>query len=854
MSLTQEQREAAHAAGSVAVVAGAGTGKTHMLSERYLHHLAEDGLSPLEVVAVTFTERAADELRSRIREKVGQSVPEAEETLAELEAAQISTIHALCARICREHPEEAEVPPDFSVLSDLGGQIWAQDKLLDALDELPAEHYQMLGYPTMQTVLSELLADPIAAERALEHGPDDWEALAAEASEEALRTFLEHPVVSQSRSALSAYEGPTGDKIEDARMAALSALESLYSESDRRPYLEALASINLQGGSKKKWGETEFGMVKDALRALRDLARNELKRGMITLQVGPADARLAEALPALRGAYESAQGHVALAKRRARVLDFADLEAHALKALEHESVRSYYHERWRAFLVDEFQDTNPVQAELLERLLAGGASLTIVGDEQQSIYGFRRAEVDVFRRFRTRIVDAGGREVVLSRSFRSHGKLVLLNNAVFSTVLGDLHQALVAHRTEPPHEAPHVRAYAIETEEKVSKPRRQRAEAALIARLLKEMLEEGLLVHDGSSDTLRPVHPGDIAILSRVWDPLDIYGEALAATGIPAVHAGGGNLLETREAKDGLALLRFLTDPTDELALVATLRSPFFAVDDKTLHELAKEREEGSSWWELVQGVSDEALSHAREVLERLLRARRFEPPGALLRLADRLTGYTAVIANLPGAPRREADWRGFCDLVDALGYRTDDVFSVVRSLKRMLDAGAAVPRPPLEAEEAVSLLTIHSAKGLEWPVVVIPDLSRQFPSSSSPVLFDPELGVAVSFGDEESGEGVLYRLLRNRKDREREAEARRVFYVAPTRARDHLILTSTEWETERLCGLTLLQPGLEKARIECNFVPFRPEDARPPDLPTPLPAAPPRLLTEPIAGSSRSV
>lgn len=254
MSLTQEQREAAHAAGSVAVVAGAGTGKTHMLSERYLHHLVEDDLSPLEVVAVTFTERAADELRSRIREKVGQNVPEAEDRLAELEAAQISTIHALCARICREHPEEAGVPPDFSALSDLGGQIWAQDKLLDALDELPTEHYQVLDYPTMQTVLSELLADPIAAGRALEHGPDNWEMLAAEAREEALRAFLEHPVVAESRRTLSAYEGPTGDKIEDAREAALSALESLHSDSDRRPYLEALAGINLQGGSKKKWG------------------------------------------------------------------------------------------------------------------------------------------------------------------------------------------------------------------------------------------------------------------------------------------------------------------------------------------------------------------------------------------------------------------------------------------------------------------------------------------------------------------------------------------------------------------------------------------------------------------------
>ena len=376
-------------------------------------------------------------------------------------------------------------------------------------------------------------------------------------------------------------------------------------------------------------------------------------------------------------------------------------------------------------------------------------------------------------------------------------------------MLGDLHQALVAHREEPPHEAPHIRAYAIEADKGLNKATRQRAEASLIARLLKEMLEDNILVHDSALDALRPVERGDMAILSRVWEPLDIYGEALAAVGIPAVHAGGGNLLETREAKDGIALLRFLAEPSDEVALGAPLRSPFFAIDDPTLHGLADQRPDYSSWWDLVRGASSESISHARAILQQLLRARRFEPSAALLRLADRLTGYTAVLANLPGAPRREADWRGFCDLVDALGFGTEDVFSVVRSLRRMLESGTAAPRPPLEAEDAVSLLTIHSAKGLEWPVVVVPDLSRQFSSSSSPVLFDPELGVAVDFGEEESGEGVLYRILKDRKEREQEAEAKRVFYVAPTRARDHLILTSTEEHTNRLCGLNrrLLAP-----------------------------------------------
>ena len=349
---------------------------------------------------------------------------------------------------------------------------------------------------------------------------------------------------------------------------------------------------------------------------MRELARAELRRGIVVLEPGPADERLASALPVLRDAFGRARAFLAEAKRRSRVLDFADLEVHALRALEHEEVREYYRERWRAFLVDEFQDTNPVQAELLDRLTQG-ATLTVVGDEKQSIYGFRRADVEVFRRFRERIISEGGEEVVLATSFRGHSELVGVLNAVFSSVLGEMRQDLEAHREEPPHEAPHVRLYAVESEGRVPKAQLQRAEAAHIARQLREMLDQGMGVYDAAAGTSRPVRPGDIAILSRVWAPLEIYGDALAAAGIPSVHAGGGNLLETREAKDAIVLLRFLADPTDDLALVAVLRSPFFALDDRLLHDLAAEREKGTSWWQLVGESDDTRLDAAKESARR---------------------------------------------------------------------------------------------------------------------------------------------------------------------------------------------------------------------------------------------
>lgn len=832
MGLTHEQRQAARSPSSVAVTAGAGAGKTHMLTERYLFHLEEHRLSPLEVVAVTFTDKAAAELRARIREKVTERMAGREDVVSELEAAQISTIHSLAARICRDHYDLADISPDFRILDEAEGVVWTAERFAESLDVVPLEIYRKLSFSLVRDCLEAFLRDPVTAERALAVDPACWESAVAAARDAAINSLKRDPRWLAALDVLRAYSGAEGDLIEAQRRVAYAATRAIEGGAPEREHLDALLGIKLTGGSAKKWPDGGLPEVKECLKGVRELAKEWYEAA--TLELAEADRRLAEMLPHLREAFAVVRAHLADAKRRARVLDYADLEDHALRILHHESARAFYAERWKAFLVDEFQDTNPVQGELLG-LLTEGAHVTIVGDEKQSIYGFRRADVSVFRSYREGIKRAGGMDGELSVSFRAHAGLISAINRLFAPVLGHIHQNLSAHREEPPHEGPYMHARAVSAEKGVGKPSRQRAEAKHLADEIRALLDRGLLVHDKKSDVLRPARPGDFAVLSRTWAPLEIYGEALAAADIRAVHAGGGSLLETREVKDAVAMVRFLADPLDDLALVTVLRSPFFAVSDRNLVLFSRELGRGGHWWpRLEEAAADGPLACAADTLRSLLKARRTESPRRLLQLADGLTGYCAVIANLPNASRREADWRGFLETLakwETAG--ADDVFTLARHLKILVEAEVELPRPPLDSGDAVSLMTIHAAKGLEWPVVIVPDLSRQTPGGGREVLFDPELGVAfgVAGEDGEPGCPAVYSVMAAARKEREEAEARRVLYVAVTRARDRALLTST---SETGGALKHLLPGLEVAGMALEPIIYREEDAAPPLLPEP--------------------
>lgn len=842
MSLDPRQREAAEAPASVVVTAGAGTGKTHMLARRYLHHLRA-GLRPLEVVAVTFTRRAAEELRARVREVVraalaaeaGASAPAGEgaatrprldpDALAEVEAAPIGTIHALAQLVCRRYPEAAGVPPDFGVVDELDGALWTAEALDEALARLDDDHVVGLPYDLLRAAIAAALEDPTRARAALAIGPDEVRAAVDDARRAAFDATVGDAAWGEAVGFLGGFAGPEGHEAETARRQAVAAAQRLAElgpagdPDEAAAAWTALAGLAAHRGAKKDWRGPELGAVKAALRHLRDAARAAWDdgRGPAGLAWSALDARAAAIVARLRGALEGALAIVDARKRRAKALSFADLETHALRALDDPDVRAQVHRRWRALLVDEVQDVNPTQARLLAALRAGDAPLTAVGDAKQSIYGFRGAEPAVLADLRARIaVEDGGRAVALGTNYRSHGELVEVVNRVFDRALGAEAGPLAAARERPAGLPPTVRYQRVARAAGARSTELAAAEVDAIARAILGWVraDPPIPIADAGGGA-RPLGFGDVAVLARGHATLALLEARLPALGVPVLNAGGGDVLTTRVASDVRALLRAVVDPTDGVAVAALLRSPYVAAHDADVLRFATAGPGGPPetvadgaasrrpWWRRLPTAPGDprtgarapagALAHAGALLTDLRRARAAGARASeLVELADDRCGFRATLAHLPEGPRRVADHDGLVDLLERLEQGSADALGVVRRLERLVAAGVRVPRPPLRASGAVALLTIHAAKGLEWPAVVVADLAGGGGRDRDDVLLDPRVGFALRWPDGRGGlaEPASYRLAAAAAARRELEERRRLAYVAFTRARELLLVS----------------------------------------------------------------
>ena len=479
-------------------------------------------------------------------------------------------------------------------------------------------------------------------------------------------------------------------------------------------------------------------------------------------------------------------------KRAAGLADFPDLGELAVGVLEKGHGRRL---PFQHILVDENQDTNPLQAKLIALLrehASDGCVLFAVGDINQSIYGFRDADPEVFRNFREEVRAAGGEVVELRENFRSRPDILLAAERLLAGTAGIETRPLVARRGLPPKDDPSVEVIVVRHRKKAIARQREARHVATRVMELRGRLRIG--------DPARIPAWRDFAVLVRTHNLVREFYKHLREAAIPCQVAGGTGFFEAREVRDFMCLLQVISNPRDEIRLAAVLCSPLVGVSDETLLRLRLDvgnLADGLRGEVIVPGEDGERL---RTFVERLARWRESSdsiPPDLLIWRILRETGYEAFTLSQADGSQKAAGVRKLAELSRSL-YDTGR-FTFGELVERLTEWQASRPQQPEaesreNTEDAVQIMTMHNAKGLEFPIVFLPALDHPLRGSSDALAYLPASGMGVKWVDPQTGEDepdpTFQASSERRKKREKE-ENNRLLYVAMTRAEEHLVLSA---------------------------------------------------------------
>ena len=823
MGLTGEQSAIVLDRGrDMLVTAGAGSGKTRVLVERYVALLADHRIP--ELAAVTFTDAAATEMRERVRREV-LGRPELADHRLDLDEAVIGTIHSLCRRILRENPVEAAIDPAARVLSDDEAEFEVLTACVDALEEaadaddrraLAIREIGVFGLTNHLPLMVARRDEVRAAYDALPgDGPETWAQHVRDLLDSGARDAVEKvrpqlvDSVSWLRGVHSGDEDALSRTLDDVLAVIGNPAEGNWDDLLGR-VLQAGDKVNLTGGSARNWA-CDVRDVKTAMRGLREMA-TELRR---IPRWNEHDETALEVLGSLQDLFEDACARYSVRKRTLAALDYLDLEIEAARLLtSHPEMATAYRTRFRHLMVDELQDTNPSQVAVLDLLARSGDGSDgpyrfFVGDVKQAIYRFRGSDVRNFTRLR-REVESSGAVYALSQSFRAHDSLVETLNTIFDGVFGDPRedfeapmQAMTGRGPDAP-DAPHLVLLPIAADGpgpgRPQDHERRRVEADAVASEIAALLRRADAAWDGEAGRPRPARPSDVAILLRRLANVHVFEAALESHGIPYRTPAGAGFFTRQEVLDLTNLLGWLAEPDDDIALVGALRSPLFMIDDRSLLSLRSGRHR---LFDALREPPDDVSPTTRpfcvraaEVLAKLREMTPFAAPATLLERALALTGYEAVWAPLQGGEQALVNIRKFASIARTLSdHSLDELVTYVRRRRDELAAreGLAV----LDDSDAVRLMTVHGAKGLEFPIVFVPESHLPSRGSYDQVRWRDE-GIAPTLSEEVgSGDGRrrpgFYSYLLQRDQVEEAAEHKRLFYVAATRAADTLYVSGDE-------------------------------------------------------------
>jgi ATP-dependent helicase/nuclease subunit A len=869
VTFNPRQQEAVAFRRNTVVNASAGTGKTATLVGAYLSQLAQ-GVQPGQILAITFTEKAAAEMRDRLKREVlahvadlsvdGAPAVDWRRVLTGLANAPISTIHAFCAGLLQENPLEAGVDPHFT--------IWDEDESRAVRREIILNRIQAhicAGHLGVQALFRDLqllqpsryapkhLTEVVEAALGWLNGlgidlqrhdsqqrnwlEDRFAAQQAKLVDLCQRFAQGHREVLQAFRELTAIEraqGKNAQKLLQRIKTGITAIEaelecvSLDAPAEVAGICDRLADLLKAGNLGSNPADAALRACHETLR--RWLGDKAVDGGLKACFAGSKSLELTHQLIALVG---QIQADYARRKHLMHSLDFDDLLTHARNLLKfNPTVRRRYKERFSAILVDEFQDTDEVQGEivcllaeargqerpfhpfdryrtLLEQIALDGHRLFIVGDPKQSIYRFRRADVGVFVAMAEKIVRAGGNGVALVENYRSTASLLAFANTLFSTVMDGAGTQPLPSQTETRHRIrydaqdylqpgnaalEHGRLLIVLGDEGQTAELGRALEARAFAALIDELHADGTLT------SYR-----DAAILVKTHRFGQLYEEALRERGIPYYRVKGGGFFQRQEVVDLAAFLTFLVDPGDDLALAEVLTSPLAGLDFADLYRLCELRAEGASLSDCLApnhlvalpSPLQERLARFAGLASRLLYLRDRLDPAELLEWAIRETSYDAVLMAQPEGEQQVANVAKLVELARDFSRKgLAGLYEVVAYFReRLNDDTLRVPDAQImsEEEEVVRIMTIHQAKGLEFPAVFIPDLAHQGGGErGSRVIFDEHWGVmcAAAYGINRAR--LLHPLMLEAElvERDKEGEEqKRLLYVALTRPKRILVL-----------------------------------------------------------------
>lgn len=806
---------------NVSLLAGAGSGKTYVLMKRFVQILRADlSVNPTNIVAITFTRKAADEIKGRVRQAVGECVEQAQtdlerlrwqEHLQKVESAPISTIHSLCSRILRDNPVETQLDPEFTILEDFEAQDFFKETLQQYLRKNIKENaalrrlvqtYGVNSFVNQVTALGDKLSELVREDNLAEPYLKAKEELPALQQ----KLFAALREVIEAREALGAKTKGRQTLTEAAGLLDEMQKQLLAPEPDCS-LLDASGVVKVSG----KALAAELTNLKNLRQELNHVILNA--KGCDLVQ---------DWLAVLQEFYACLSAR----KQENNVLFNDDLDLLAIEHLQkNEALRQKYQERYKYIMVDEFQDTNERQRQLIYLLcgnkLDGKNNLFIVGDVKQSIYRFRHADVSVFNKVKEDIAQNAGQNLGMKTNFRSTQSIVESCNTAFCQLM-DLPEEEICLEH---HEGANTGGakvcllqvpYKSKDDDLGAKEDKWQKEAEAIAAYLQQELPK-------VEPQLRP--GASKAILLRAMTHCEILRQTLQGYGINCVVVKGKGFYEQQEVLDILNLLAALHNRYASLELAGALRSNYFGLDDATLTQLFWQTENDKPLWDVLQAVGSgelqlnlppEQQALAMQAAERLRSLRQAAVLMALPELFAQLWDELKpefVLSQQENGPSKLANVKKLRRL--AQQYCQTKQASLAEWLQNVKDLRASSSKEPaatVQADDALQIMTIHNSKGLEFDLVILPQLDKSVKGDTASIKYLPGkegeqglLGIKVPDKEMQLQNSGVYEQAKARDSELEEEESRRLLYVAMTRAKKQLLMVGTVAEeklSEAVIGL----------------------------------------------------